>query len=318
MAANGISHQALKRDRQDQKLAIASAKMQGKTVATDGTISGSVDSSKPYYRENNTLDITQLPTRYNPTSNTGALVNNSNSAGLLQGRPWSTDGITQSGLVYSYDAQYATSGVTITDISSNTYNGTLVNGTGHDQASSPPAFTFDGADDYIRSPNLYSDIGNPDTFSAGAWVYPTAAGVVLQVAGTATPEQTYFFSSLEFVGAGSPVPNFGLWNGVGITKDTGSALSYNTWYHMVITYNGTTLKGYINGAEVASASVTFDSPHNDGLTVHHLLWGAGSSTNMGDGTYYNGRMNEIRTYSDALTAPEVLLNYNTNKANYGY
>ena len=58
--ALSTQHLALKRDRQDQKLAIASAKKQGKTVATDGTISGSVDSSKPYYRENNTLDITQL------------------------------------------------------------------------------------------------------------------------------------------------------------------------------------------------------------------------------------------------------------------
>ena len=133
---------------------------------------------------------------------------------------------------------------------------------------------------------------------------------------TPTPEQTYYYSALEFVGAVSPVPNFGLWNGTGITKDTGSALSYNTWYHMVITYNGTTLKGYINGAEVASASVTYDSPHDDGLTVHHLLWGAGSGTNMGDGTYYNGNMAEIRTYSDALTAPEVLANYNATKSRY--
>ena len=60
MSANGISHLALKRDRQDSKLEIAMAKRQGKVVATDGTISGSVDSSKPYYRENNTMDITQL------------------------------------------------------------------------------------------------------------------------------------------------------------------------------------------------------------------------------------------------------------------
>jgi len=60
MSANGISHLALKRDRQDSKLEIAMAKRQGKAVATDGTISGSVDSSKPYYRENNTMDITQL------------------------------------------------------------------------------------------------------------------------------------------------------------------------------------------------------------------------------------------------------------------
>ena len=38
MSANGISHLALKRDRQDSKLEIAMAKRQGKAVATDGTI----------------------------------------------------------------------------------------------------------------------------------------------------------------------------------------------------------------------------------------------------------------------------------------
>jgi hypothetical protein len=64
MSANGISHLALKRDRQDSKLEIAMAKRQGKVVATDGTISGSVDSSKPYYRENNTLDITLVIQTY--------------------------------------------------------------------------------------------------------------------------------------------------------------------------------------------------------------------------------------------------------------
>lgn len=86
MSANGISHETLKRDRQDQKLAIAEAKRQGKTVADDGTISGSVDPTKPYYRSLNTLDATLLPTRYNATSNTGALVQNGTT--LIDGRPW--------------------------------------------------------------------------------------------------------------------------------------------------------------------------------------------------------------------------------------
>jgi hypothetical protein len=53
MSANGISHLALKRDRQDSKLEIAEAKRQGKTVADDGTISGGVDLTKPYYRSFN-------------------------------------------------------------------------------------------------------------------------------------------------------------------------------------------------------------------------------------------------------------------------
>ena len=269
------------------------------------------DTTKPYYRSLNEYDKTELPTQYVGDN----VLNNPNSQGLLLGRPWSADGITLSSLVTWLDPTFAVSGSTIIDQSASENNATLVNAT-HDAAND--YFVFNGSNAYIRSANLYSDIGNPDTFSAGAWVYPTAAGVVLQIAGTPTPAQTYFFSALEFVGAGSPVPNFGLWNGVGITKDTGSALSYNTWYHMVITYNSTTLKGYINGAEVASASVTYDSPHDDGLTVHHLLWGAGSATNMGDGTYYNGNMAEIRTYSDALTAPEVLANYNATKSRYGY
>ena len=223
------------------------------------------DTSKPYYRSLNDYDKTELPTQYEGDS----LLDNPNSEGLLLGRPWSADGITLSSLVTWLDPTFAVSGSTIVDQSASGNDATLVNAT-HDAAND--YFVFNGTNAYIRSANLYSDIGNPDTFSAGAWVYPTAAGVVLQVAGTATPEQTYYFSSLEFVeSAGNPVPNFGLWNGTGITKDTSSALSYNTWYHMVITYNGTTLKGYINGAEVASASVTYDSPHDDGLTVHHLF-----------------------------------------------
>ena len=88
MSLNGISHLTLKRDRQDQKLTIAEAKRQGKTVAGDGTISGSVDPTKPYARTLDTFDGSYLPTRYNATSNTGALVDNPNTGGLIQGRPW--------------------------------------------------------------------------------------------------------------------------------------------------------------------------------------------------------------------------------------
>lgn len=84
MAANGISDLATKEDRQLAKLAIAEAKRQGKTVAEDGTISGSLDTTKPYYRVNNKLDLTELPTLY--SGNT--VVDNANVGGLQLGRPW--------------------------------------------------------------------------------------------------------------------------------------------------------------------------------------------------------------------------------------
>jgi hypothetical protein len=76
MAANGISTLALKRDRQDQKLALANADRAARNAVEPGRYADV------------TADATQLPTRYNASSNTGALVDNPNSGGLLPGRPW--------------------------------------------------------------------------------------------------------------------------------------------------------------------------------------------------------------------------------------
>ena len=89
MAANNISTLAYKRDRQLAKLEIAEAKRQGKVVATDGTISGTVDPTKSYYREKNVLDTTLLPTLYaENNNNTNNIVDNDNTGGLQTGRPW--------------------------------------------------------------------------------------------------------------------------------------------------------------------------------------------------------------------------------------
>lgn len=91
MSSNGISTLTYKADRQTAKLTIAEAKRQGKTVAVDGTITGSVDSTKPAYRTRNVLDITRLPTVYTAGDNdTKDVTNNANVGGLAQGRPWTT------------------------------------------------------------------------------------------------------------------------------------------------------------------------------------------------------------------------------------
>ena len=86
MAANGISTLSTKALRQIGKLTIAQAKRQGKTVARDGTISGSIDSTKVHYRINNEYDVSNLPAQY--VGNTAT--NNLNEGGLQQGRPWAT------------------------------------------------------------------------------------------------------------------------------------------------------------------------------------------------------------------------------------
>jgi hypothetical protein len=84
MAANNISTLATKQLKQEAKLTIAEAKRQGKTVAVDGTITGSPDNTKPYYRTLNVLDIDLLPTKYVDD----AVFDNDNTGGLVTGRPW--------------------------------------------------------------------------------------------------------------------------------------------------------------------------------------------------------------------------------------
>jgi len=86
MAANSISTLSTKALKQVGKLNIAQAKRQGKTVAVDGTITGSVDPTKNYYRYNNTYNINDLPTKY--TGN--AVTDNANAAGLQTARPWTS------------------------------------------------------------------------------------------------------------------------------------------------------------------------------------------------------------------------------------
>lgn len=89
MALNGISTLDFKADRQAAKLALAQAKREGRVVAPDGTVTGDIDPTKPYYRERNVYDITQLPTVYTPGDNdTADVTDNPNIGGLVYGRPW--------------------------------------------------------------------------------------------------------------------------------------------------------------------------------------------------------------------------------------
>lgn len=73
MALNGISTLPTKEARQKAKLDLAQTKRQA-----------GGDTTKPYYRVNNTYNIDALPTKY--SGNT--VVDNPNTGGLLQARPW--------------------------------------------------------------------------------------------------------------------------------------------------------------------------------------------------------------------------------------
>jgi hypothetical protein len=89
MAANGISTLATKQERQEAKLDLAQTQRQagGNTTAIR-------------YRQNNTYNIDALPTKYS----NNAILNNTNTGGLVQGRPWiNIAGITFDPDIYFYN-----------------------------------------------------------------------------------------------------------------------------------------------------------------------------------------------------------------------
>ena len=216
--------------------------------------------------------------------------------------------IVSSNLLLHYNtfntSSYSGSGVTITDISGNSINGTI---TGSPTWTSN-YFTF--ADDYITTTNLGSVITSAnETHSVELWVYPTNNGVLVQYTGQSTPNTGYHFSSIEIVGGNLEV---GLWSGVGGIASTGNigAVSFNQWHQIVLTYNSSVCKGYIDGVYKGSVNVSWDSPMNQSFPFY-MNFGYSTITNQGDGTNFDGRFGIMRVYNMTLTDAQVLSNYNS-------
>jgi hypothetical protein len=97
----------------------------------------------------------------------------------------------------------------------------------------------------------------------------------------------------------------------GQTVLSGPTIPANTWYNTVMTYNGVTASLYINGAlytsSPTSGSIVYSA--NANLNI--------GRKNLGDGEYISGSVASVRVYNRALTAEEVLQNYNAQKARFG-
>jgi len=83
-----------------------------------------------------------------------------------------------------------------------------------------------------------------------------------------------------------------------VTGTTG--LATNTWTHIAVTYDGTTLRFFVNGTQVNSKSYS----GNMYTTTSPLKIGG----NAVWGEYFAGQIDEIRIYNRALTQSEITTN----------
>ena len=239
--------------------------------------------------------------KFNGVSATKAFLNNN--------QIWpTTSAVVTQNLLLHYNtfntASYNGSGVTIIDISGNSRNGTI---------TGSPTWTgnyFTFVDDYITTPNLSSLITSAnETHSVELWVYPTNNGVLVQYNNSTSPNTSYHHSAIEIVGGNLEV---GLWDGISAVASTGNigAVSFNQWHQLVLTYNGSVCKGYIDGVYKGSVNVAWDSPMNSSMAFY-MNFGFADSTSQGDGTNFDGRFGIMRVYNSALTDAQILSNYNS-------
>ncbi len=227
-------------------------------------------------------------------------------------------GFTLNGLILRYelrDSDSYSGTTTVTDLVGNS-NATLINGPTY---SSNGYLNFDGSNDYMMTTtSLNSKLSPSNTskvISYFTWIYPQENGVIVTEQGASTLNTSWHDAQIEMV---SGTLKFGLWNGLGITTVTSNiSTPFNKWYYVGLTYDGTTLRAYVNAQLVGSINFTRSTPYEGGAGLHYGI-AATDFTNMGDGTNAKMKFGAFHVYNTALSQQQILNNYNSQKSNYIY
>lgn len=225
--------------------------------------------------------------------------------------------LVTSGLVLALDAadknSYPGSGTSWYDLSNNVNTGTLTNSPTFSNTNGG-CIVFDGVDDYINCGNN-SSLKLTGDITIDTWIYISA-----------NPSDWVRICGIGSSDGGSGNRMYGLWyNGTNasVTRNllwqryspgtqiypTTVALSLNTWYYVSVTTNGSLHTLYLNNLSIGTTTSAGPWTTNtvDNVTIGYA----------GFHTYHTGRIGLIRIYNRALTATEVLQNYNVSKTRFG-
>ena len=241
-------------------------------------------------------------------------------SGAFYGEPnagwrWTENYVT-SGQQANYEVASYTSGSTLSDIKSS-LNATLYNSpvltTGGGKYLS-----FNGTNQYAITGNLASKFsGGSEVTTILIWAYPTDAGVLVNELGTGSTSSGWHESVIEItnVSGSSGTLRCGFWNGAGISQIS-TSIALNQWHLIGITYDGATMRGYLDGSNFNSLTFNRDAPYNNGNGLYYGL-GLADATNMGDGTYSNFRLGNFQVYNTALSADEMNRNWMSTAWRFG-
>ncbi len=241
--------------------------------------------------------------------------------------------LVTSGLVLDLDAaklaSYPGSGTTWFDISGNNLTGSLINGPTFTGIGKQAAIVFDGTNDYANVNPFYSlpDLQPGDSITIECWVKRNGSStswcpILTKIDPSNSDKRNY---EIAFSGTGLNATNNSFsffyrnstnttWNGF----STSATYTDTNWYNFSLTYTmsvSSSAKIYSNGIQVNATwkdGTGNDTPTTTG--VGSFLIG---TTNNPSPEYFNGNIGNIKIYNRALSAAEVLQNFNALRGRYG-
>lgn len=213
-------------------------------------------------------------------------------------------GIVQNGLVLNLDAavtdSYPGNGTIWRDLSGNGNNGTLTNGPTFNAANGG-SIVFDGSNDYVVAssvkniPNLNAD------FTINLFTKPIVSnyGNIFVLANSTYVNECQVLLSYNTI----YVTKYG-----GSVLIQGGSISLNLWYNIVYIQNNNTGILYINGSQIASNSIVPQTTATSNIIL--------GTYNTGGPQPYGGHTAIAQVYNRALSAAEILKNYNATKGRF--
>jgi hypothetical protein len=253
-----------------------------------------------------------MPLTLSNTNGTGNFaLENRNNSGKIDISIAST--FVTTNLVLNLDAgnaaSYPGSGTTWTDtVGSKTF--TLYNGVTYSTNNGGYLSFTPASSQYAESTTSLSAMSN---WTVEAWHYytETNTGGSPCIVTEKWPNTT---ANLNYnLGNGSDTsPNLqaGFFNGGWRNTPTGYTLTANNWYQVIGTYDGSTIKLYVNSSLVQSASYSGTSTTGTQgirlMTRWDIL-----------GQYWGGRLGIVRIYNTALNTTQISQNWTANRSRFG-
>ena len=152
------------------------------------------------------------------------------------------------------------------------------------------AASFNGSSSSIVTPLGYSQLPLSSPWTCSCWINSSSFSSSTNILGMEDGSAPYYGWSLYQNTSGVLYPMVN-----GNLQGSGTTLTANQWYNVILTYNGTVLKFYVNGFQIGSDLTVSISAPSSNFDIG----------NLGIYSVYNGKIDQVRIFNKALSQGEV-------------